>query len=87
MLSIFVVIAFCRLFIDPVTPERLTENQQKILHCIEQNPHISAREMAISVGISSRKIEDNLKKLKENGILERVGVSKGGFWRLINKEI
>jgi hypothetical protein len=28
-----------------------------------------------------------LKKLKENGILERVGVSKGGFWRIINKEI
>ena len=42
--------------------------------------------MAIDVGISSRKIEDNLKKLKENGILERVGGSKGGFWRLINKE-
>lgn len=43
--------------------------------------------MAIDVGISSRKIEDNLKKLKENGILERVGGSKGGFWRVINKEI
>ena len=67
--------------------ERITENQQKILDCIEQNPHTSAREMAIEVGISSRNIENNLKKLKENGILERVGVAKGGFWRLIKKEI
>ena len=67
--------------------ERITDNHQKILHCIEQNPNTSARQMAIDVGISSRKIEDNLKKLKENGILERVGGSKGGFWRVINKEI
>lgn len=42
--------------------------------------------MAIDVWISARKIEGSLKKLKENGFLERVGGSKGGFWRLINKE-
>ena len=41
--------------------------------------------MAIGLGISSRKIKHNLKKLKENGFLKRVGGSKGGFWRLISK--
>jgi ATP-dependent DNA helicase RecG len=52
--------------------ERVTENQLKILECIQQNPYISTREMAIFVGISSRKIEENLKKIKEYRILERV---------------
>ncbi len=52
--------------------ERVTENQLKILECIQQNPYISTREMANFVGISSRKIEENLKKIKEYRILERV---------------
>jgi len=67
--------------------ERLTENQQKIVISIAENPYISALELATIVGISKRKTEDNLSKLKAKGIIERIGPDKGGYWQLINKDV
>ena len=64
--------------------EKLTDNQQKILKLIEGNPNISAAKLAGGVGISVRKIETNIQKLKEAGLLERIGPAKGGYWKLIN---
>ena len=63
--------------------EKLTDNQQKILKLIEGNPNISAAKLAGGVGISVRKIETNIQKLKEAGLLERIGPAKGGYWKLI----
>jgi ATP-dependent DNA helicase RecG len=34
------------------------------------------------VGISQRKIQENIAKLKEQGIIERVGPAKGGHWKI-----
>ncbi|OOV29258.1 hypothetical protein BXU11_04885 [Flavobacterium sp. LM5] len=67
--------------------ERITQNQRKILECIQHNPYCSAKEMAVFVGISSRKIEGNLKKLKASNMLERVGRTKGGYWNIIKTDI
>ena len=64
--------------------EKLTNNQMAILSQIEINPKISARGLSEFVKISSRKIEDNLRKLKDQGIIERVGPDKGGHWKIIN---
>jgi len=36
--------------------------------------------MADLIGISERKIKENIKKLKEKGLLKRVGPAKGGYW-------
>jgi len=47
------------------------------------NPNISARELAEIVGITSRKIEENIKKLKNMGLLKRIGPAKGGYWEII----
>lgn len=58
----------------------LSENQEKILEYIRQNPKISASELSILVGISQRKIEENIKKLKTANILKRVGSPKSGHW-------
>ena len=40
--------------------KRLTRNQQQILELLRQHPHMAARELAQQVGISSRKIEQNI---------------------------
>jgi len=48
---------------------------------------VSARELSILVGISSRKIEENIVKLKKKGLLKRVGPDKGGYWEIIKKEV
>ena len=62
--------------------EKLTENQQKILIAITENPHIAAPELAIIVGISKRKTEDNISKLKAKNLIERIGPDKGGYWKV-----
>ena len=63
--------------------ENLTENQESILNQIQLNKYISARELSLKIGISQRKIEENLSKLKERKILRRVGSPKGGYWDVI----
>jgi ATP-dependent DNA helicase RecG len=51
-----------------------------------ENPKISAKKLSELVGISSRKIEENIKKLKEEKIIERVGANKGGSWKVLRVE-
>ncbi|MDP2061191.1 MAG: hypothetical protein Q8J97_15720 [Flavobacteriaceae bacterium] len=34
------------------------------------------------VGISSRATEKHIKKLKDSGIIERIGGRKEGFWQI-----
>ena len=63
--------------------ESLTPNQKRILSLLRQNTRLSARELAEKVGISSRKIEQNIAKLKESGSLRRIGPAKGGYWEVL----
>ena len=65
--------------------ENITDNQKTIVELIKGNQHISARELAIEVGISHRKIQENIAKLKELGILNRIGPAKGGQWEVIGQ--
>jgi predicted HTH transcriptional regulator len=60
----------------------LTDNQQKIMDSIAQNPNIAAPELSLAVGISKRKVEINIAKLKAKGLLERIGPDKGGYWKV-----
>ena len=60
----------------------LTENQKEIIGYMMENPKISAKKLSELVGISSRKIEENIRKLKEEKIIERVGSNRGGYWKL-----
>ncbi len=61
---------------------KLTPNQQKIMGAIVLNKHISAVELSSIVGISQRKIEENLKKLKGKKVISRIGPDEGGHWEV-----
>lgn len=65
--------------------DRVAENQEKILELISLNQFITVKQMSKSVGISERKIKENIAKLKQKGILKRVGPAKGGHWEIIEK--
>jgi len=39
--------------------------------------------MAEIIGISKRKILDNINKLREKGFIKRYGKAKGGHWEII----
>src|SRR3989338_3077048 len=60
----------------------LTENQKKILQAIEKNPKVTSEELAAIVGISSRKIRENIRKLKDEGLIRRIGGRKEGYWEV-----
>ena len=60
----------------------MVENQEKIISEIRKNPKITSEELAKIVGISSRKIRDNIKKLKEEGLFKRVCGRKEGHWEI-----
>lgn len=51
--------------------ERVTEKQRRILQEIKKNRHITTEQLSVIVGISSRKIKENIKKLKEKGFFKK----------------
>jgi len=50
---------------------------------IEGNPRISAQEMVDSLTISERAVEKNLRSLREQGVIRRIGPANGGHWEII----
>lgn len=64
--------------------EETSNSSEKILELIKQNPKISAAGIAMEIGISSRGVEKQIKKLREAGIIKRNGADKGGYWEIIN---
>src|SRR6056297_218369 len=65
---------------------KLTENQRIILNQMQNDPFTSAKALAETVGISVRKIETNIRKLKDLGYIERVGPAKGGYWKIVTSD-
>ena len=61
---------------------KLGINQQLILKEIEKNPFITAVEIAHKINISKTAVENNIAKLKEIGVLQRVGARKNGYWKI-----
>jgi len=62
----------------------LTNNQRNILKKIQNNPKISAQKLSEKIGISKRKIEENISKLKSMGVLQRVGGTRG-YWEVLDE--
>ena len=60
------------------------KNINKIFQLIKDQPEISARDIALLIGISQRAVEKNISKLRKKGILNRVGPAKGGYWEIVN---
>ncbi len=61
----------------------LVESQVKIIKFISINPRISKREMSEKIGISTTAIDKHIKKLKDRGILKRIGLDKSGHWEIV----
>ena len=64
--------------------EKTSNSSEKILELIQQDPKISAAGIAMEIGISSRGVEKQIKKLREAGIIKRNGADKGGYWEIVN---
>lgn len=56
--------------------------QEKIINLIKKNPGITQVEMAKILDLTRDGISYNIKILKEKGIIERVGSTKSGIWKI-----
>ncbi len=57
------------------------KTREEILRLIAENPAISTKEMANRLGLSAKGVEWQIKKLKAEGVLQRIGPAKGGHWK------
>ena len=58
------------------------ETSEKILEAITSNNQITISELAETIGVTTRSIERNIKKLQQEDKLERIGSFKGGRWKI-----
>jgi len=71
----------------PEASEKASEKtSEKILHAIRENSHITIAELTEEVGVTSRSVERNIKKLQNDGVLRRVGSARGGYWEVIDND-
>lgn len=56
--------------------------QEIILDKIRNNPKITREKLAALIGISPDTVKYHLRRLTEQGIIERVGAARSGVWRL-----
>ena len=58
------------------------KSREKILALMKGNGQITTEEMAISLNLSIKGIEKNIRSLKKSGLIERIGPDKGGYWKV-----
>lgn len=63
----------------------LTNNQEKILIEVKNDSNLTAKILSEKIGISERKIQENMKILKEKNLLKRIGGNKSGKWIVIDE--
>ena len=64
--------------------ETREETREEILKLIGQNSKITQKELSKAICVSPKGIEWQIKQLKNEGILERIGSTKGGHWEMKN---
>ena len=70
-----------------IKEQRLEKNKkssESILDLIMAKPTISA-EIAMKIDMSARGVEKQIRKLREAGVIRRVGADYGGHWEIIEQ--
>lgn len=67
---------------DPVNAN-LNITKESILKIIMKNPKVTQISIANQLEISEKTVKRNISKLKEKGIVERIGADKNGYWKII----
>ncbi|MEI7463090.1 MAG: ATP-binding protein [Candidatus Taylorbacteria bacterium] len=63
--------------------DKLGENQSRIIEIMRSNSNVTIPELSQKLDISTTAIENNLAKLKEMGVIRRIGPDKGGYWEVM----
>lgn len=52
---------------------------------IKANPHATAEELGLALGIGGRMVRKHIAELREAKLIERIGGNKTGYWKIIKK--
>lgn len=67
----------------PIKIEKWGENEKKILELIDKDNTITISQIAKKLKIGTTAVENNILKLKQKGVLKRIGPDKGGYWNVV----
>ena len=60
--------------------EKLGETRAAIVKSMRDNPKVTVIELADALALSTTAVEKNIRYLKTNGYVKRIGPAKGGHW-------
>ena len=64
------------------TSKKINKSQETIIRLIRNNPNITIPQIMIETNLAAASIKKNLKILKNDKIIERVGSNNGGYWKI-----
>ena len=61
---------------------KVNKTQRKIIDEIRDNSNITLSQLMIEIGLGRTTIQNNVTYLRKNGLIERVGSNKTGYWKV-----
>ena len=53
------------------------------MDAMEEDPKVTVPEIAKAISVSTRTVNNHIRRLKEAGLIRRVGPAKGGYWKVV----
>ena len=70
--------------LENVLEKELSIREKEIIQIISENSRITQNEISEKIGIAPQNIRKYITKLKQKGLLLRIGPDKGGYWEVNN---
>jgi ATP-dependent DNA helicase RecG len=63
-------------------PKSNQKSSEKILNAMCANPQLTIKDLQEVTGLSESGVKKIIRSLRTDGVIERVGGNKGGFWKV-----
>ena len=63
--------------------DTVTDKEQELLTLLTEDPGYTMPQLAERLSVSRKTVAARLKKLKEAGLIERIGSDRKGYWKLL----
>lgn len=63
--------------------EKVTDKEQELLTLLTEDPGYTMPQLAARLSVSRKTVAARLKKLKDAGLIERIGSDRKGYWKLV----
>ena len=62
------------------------KSREKIIQLLTERPTMTTTELSEKLGITNKSVEKHIKRLKDDGILRRIGSRRSGYWEIIHQQ-